>query len=191
VGNFSGELMHERCRCGTRSWTICTGAHRARHPLPAKAWSQRTSCSPRPSRHLAASGSSQAPRCGASPCRHRGAPPAHRLSRPDMSIALDPDMPAHLRGHIGSALAAGAGPASSHAPRSERPDSGHRGLRHRDRTWAILASMSRRERPGRGLWGGLYDQGARPLRHAALTHDLVMVPVAWLGALWLRFCLLA
>ena len=24
-------------------------------------------------------------------------------------------------------------------------------------------------------------------RYAAFTHDLVMVPVAWLGALWLRF----
>ena len=27
-------------------------------------------------------------------CRHRGAPPAHRLSRPRLSIALDPDIPA-------------------------------------------------------------------------------------------------
>ena len=78
----------------------------------------------------------------------------------DMTIALDPDIPAErqrlfLRAEpalpglawqsteclsIGSGLAAGAGPPSSHAPRCERPDSGQRGLR------GARAAVTRRAR---------------------------------------------
>ena len=73
VGNFSGEPMHEVSGVTGAApvWhEIMDHLHRDARgtaPLPPKAWSQRTSCSPCPSRHPAASGSSQAPRCGASP----------------------------------------------------------------------------------------------------------------------------